>query len=203
MAVTFSFVLLMADRKTENSKKQTKDKNKNNGFYNTVIAQRAARELDAREKAFEEEHQNDKEYQLLDYFHECARQLGHTPRIKEIEGWKYLEKRFGTWDILLIRAGMRRYFGRDPESEYALIKNERDRQMELHREKKRQKKIRAAQRLKEQAQKKKAQEAYLAAHPEARKRKKRKKSSQAQSAQPSDRQLQANQPDECSLNEKN
>lgn len=177
----------MADQKTQNGKKQTKDKNKNNGFYNTVIAQRAARVLDARETAFEEEHQNDKDYQLLDYFHKQAMRLGHTPRIKEIEGWRYLEKRFGTWDILLIRAGMRRYYGRDSESDYAIIRNERDRQMELHKEKKRQKKIRAAQRVKEQAQKKKEQEAYLAAHPEARKKKKRKKPEQPQAQQPVDR----------------
>ena len=176
----------MADQKTENGKKQTKDKNKNNGFYNTVIAQRAARVLEAREMAFEEAHKDDKDYQLIDYFHKCAMRLGHTPRIKEIEGWKYLEKRFGTWDILLIRAGMRRYYSRESESEYALIRDERDRQMELHKERKRQKKIRAAQRVKEQAQKKKEQEAYLAAHPEARKKKKRKKPDRSQTKPPAD-----------------
>ena len=168
----------MIDQKTETKKKQPKNKNKNDGFYNTVIAQRAAMELEAREAAFEEAHKDDKDWQLLDYFYQCSLRLGHTPRIKEIEGWKYLEKRFGTWDVLIIMAGMKRYYGREPESEYALIKNERDRQLELHKEKKRQKKIRAAQRLKEQAQRKKEQEAYLAAHPEARKKKKKKKKPQ-------------------------
>lgn len=163
---------------SDSRKKQTKDKNKNNSFYSSVIAQRAARELNAREDAFEETHKNDTDNELIAFFHQSALHLGHTPRLKEIEGWRYLEKRFGSWDRLLVRSRLKPYSDGVPESEYALIKNERERQIALHKERKRQRKIKAAQRIKQQAQRKKEQEAYLAEHPEARKKRRKKNRSQ-------------------------
>jgi len=156
--------------------KKIKDKNRNNSFYHSIIAQRAARVLEERELEFAESHRSDKDTELISYFCHEALRLGHTPREKEITGWKYLLERFGSWDRLIVRAHLKPYDVDEAEHEYSLVKAERERQIELHKERKRKRKIKAAQRLKQQEQKRKEQELWLAEHPEqARKKKKKKK----------------------------
>ena len=172
----------MADQRK--LKKQTKDKNKNNGFYNSIIAQRAARILSAREDAFERDHGNDTDIELLLYFNQKALMLGHTPRIREIEGWRLLEKRFGSWDRLLVRSGLKPYYDGRSESEYGLVRAEREAQMELHKKRKQQRKIKASKRLKLQEQKKQEQQAWQADHPEARKKNKGPKESGSSEEKP-------------------
>ena len=155
--------------------KQNKDKNLHNSFYNTIIAQRAARVLAQKEQEFMEAHGKDTEAELIMYFCNEALQLGHAPREKEIIGWKYLLERFGSWDRLVLRAHLKPYPVEEPEYEYSIIKKERDRQVELHKERKRKRKIKAAQRRKQQEQKKRDQELWLAEHPEQARRKRIKK----------------------------
>jgi len=163
----------MADQ--TNKPKRPKDKNRNNSFYSTIIAQRAARELEKKELQFAEDHSKDKDSELILYVCQQALLLGHTPREKEIVGWRYLLERFGSWDKILIKAYLKPYPVQEPESEYAIVREERDRQIELHKERKRKRKIKAAQRVKQQEQKRREQELWLAEHPEQARKKKKKK----------------------------
>lgn len=159
-----------------NKPKRPKDKNRNNSFYSTIIANRAGRELEKREQEFAEAHCADTDRELISYVCQQALMLRHSPREKEITGWKYLLERFGSWEKVLERARLNPYTVEESERDYAIVREERDRQIELHKERKRKRKIKAAQRLKQQEQKRKEQELWLAEHPEqARKKKKKKK----------------------------
>lgn len=163
---------------TNNKKKQNKDKNELNNYHVQLLSKRASRALDAREAAFKEAHAESPDLELVAYVRDKAAELGHSPREGEIEGWRYLKERFGNWNNLLRRAGLRPCKTVEPSGKYTLFKEEFDRQVVLYKEHKKYLKQRSKERQIEQAEKKKAQEAYLAEHPEAKKKKKHKKQTQ-------------------------
>ena len=162
--------------------KQTKDKNLHNSFYSTIIAGRVNRELEQREKEFAEAHAKDTDPELVLYVCQQALKLGHSPREKEITGWQFLSERFGGWDRVLLKAHLKPYPVDEPEYNYAIVKEEFDRQIALHKERKCQRKIKAAQRRRQQEERRKAQELWLAEHPEQAKKKKKKKKNTNSSA---------------------
>ena len=155
--------------------KTTKDKNLHNSFYSTIIAGRVNRELEKRELEFAAAHAKDTDPELILYVCQQALKLGHSPREKEITGWQYLSDRFENWERVLLKAHLKPYPVDEPEYNYAIVEEEFDRQIALHKERKRQRKIKAAQRLKHQEEKRRAQELWLAEHPELSKKKKKKK----------------------------
>lgn len=44
--------------------------------------------------------------ELLSYLRQCAVELGHTPYSYEVVGGKYLSQRFGSWGMVIYRAGL-------------------------------------------------------------------------------------------------
>ena len=177
--LTFSFLLHM----TAVSKKKKKNKNKLNNYHVQLLSKRAVRVLDAREKAFKEAHINDTDVELLNYVLKQTLALGHSPRSGEIEGWRYLEERFKSWDAILKRLHLDPYKSNETYRKYILFQKEFDHQLALYKEHKKYQKQKSLERRLKQAETKKANEAYLAEHPEARKKKKK---SPSVSDQPTD-----------------
>ncbi len=168
---------------TDLSKIKKKNKNNQNNYHVQLLSKRAVRVLDAREKAFKEAHINDTDVELLDYVLKQTLALGHSPRSGEIEGWRYLEERFKSWDAILKRLHLDPYKSNETYRKYILFQKEFDHQLALYKEHKKYQKQKSLERRLKQAETKKANEAYLAEHPEARKKKKK---SPSVSDQPTD-----------------
>ena len=162
---------------TNNTKKPKKNKDENelNNYHVQLIISRTLKALNAKEEAFKEYHKNDSDSDLIAYIIDEKKKLGHTPRQGEIEGWRYLIERFGSWDELLEASGLKAFTIEEPYKRYSLFLDEYEHQSLLYAEHKKYKKQRSRERKIEQAQKKKQQEAYLREHPEAARKKKRKK----------------------------
>lgn len=125
-----------------------------NDIYEAVIRKMVAQALEEQEALFEQEHGQDPDEGLICYLQDWTRELGYTPRFKEIVGWRLLEQRFGTWNEALHRAGLTpppRY----PVTKLPRILAETERQQELYRRKKAEKKRKNKQRLEAQVRKKK------------------------------------------------
>jgi len=105
------------------------------------------------ELAFEEVHSEDTNQELLRLLRQQAEALGHSPKYKEIPGWRLYEQRFGSWNASLAFAGLA------PCGKCALTKlprylEEEKRQKELYRQRKAEKKLLAEQRRIRQEEKK-------------------------------------------------
>ncbi|MCR4722396.1 MAG: hypothetical protein K5629_01300 [Eubacteriales bacterium] len=157
------------------AKTGNKNKNELNNYHVQLLSKRAIRVLNARESAFKEAHSDDTNAQLLSYVLDQASSLGHAPRRGEIEGWRYLEERFGSWEIILKKAHLNPYKNNENYRKYALFQKEFDRQRDLYVKHKKYRKQKSLERKIIQAERRKANEAYLAEHPEARNKKKRTK----------------------------
>ena len=143
-------------------------------MYDSVITNRTKKALEKMEHEFCEAHKDDSDKALIDYVLQEALRLGHAPREKEIVGWSYLAQRFGSWGDLLAAASLEKYQDGASEEEYALVVSETERQKAIFKERKLEKSIKADAHRKKMRESKLRQQEYLAAHPEARKRKKRK-----------------------------
>ena len=125
-----------------------------NDIYNAVIQKMVTQALEEQEDAFEQLHKQDTEAALLLYLQTCARNLGYSPRYKEIVGWRLLERRFGGWNEAVQKAGL------IPSPKYTVTKlpriaEETEKQKELYRQKKAEKKLKNKQRMEAQARRKK------------------------------------------------
>ena len=70
------------------------------------IDQRTRASLAVLEEKFAADHGSDTKEQLLAYLRSCARDLGHTPNIREVIGGRYITERFGDWLIAVRTAGL-------------------------------------------------------------------------------------------------
>lgn len=61
----------------------------------------------ALESAFAALHKDDSDEMLLDYLRDCAAALNHLPTKKEVIGCRYLKERFGPWNRVLEKAGLK------------------------------------------------------------------------------------------------
>ena len=114
-------------------------------IYRAVIRKMVMKSFEDQEIAFEEAHENDSNQELLALLRQQAEILGHSPRYKEIPGWRLYEQRFGSWNGALAFAGLA------PCGKCVLTKlpryvEEEKRQKELYRQRKAEKKILAEQR---------------------------------------------------------
>ena len=125
-----------------------------NDIYEAVIRKMVTQALEEQEVIFEQEHGQDTDQALIGYIQNCTKELGYSPRFKEIIGWRRLEQRLGSWGDALQKAGL------PPAVKCSVTKlprilAETERQKELYRQQKAEKKLRSRQRLEAQERKKK------------------------------------------------
>lgn len=125
-----------------------------NDIYEAVIRKMVTQALEEQEDLFEQEHAQDSDAMLLAYLHLCASELGYSPRYKEVIGWRLLEQRFGGWNASLQQAGLVPAV-RCPVTKLPRIQEEADKQKEIYRQRKAEKKLRNRQRMEGQERKQK------------------------------------------------
>ena len=125
-----------------------------NDIYEAVIRKMVNQALEEQEDAFEQIPRSDPEDALVAYLQHCAEVLGYSPRYKEIVGWRLLEQRFGGWNAALQQAELVPAV-RCPVTKIPRIIEETEKQKEIYRQRKAEKKLRNRQRLQEQERKKK------------------------------------------------
>ena len=125
-----------------------------NDIYEAVIRKMVTQALEEQEDFFECVHGQDTDEALILYLQDSARELGYSPRYKEVIGWRLLEQRFGSWNEALQKAGLISA-ARCPVTKLPRILEETEKQKELYRQKKAEKKLKNKQRMEAQARKRK------------------------------------------------
>lgn len=125
-----------------------------NDIYEAVIRKMVTQALEEQEDAFEHDHASDTDEELIAYLQLCAKDLGYSPRYKEIVGWKRMEQRFGSWSEVLQKAGLPPA-AKCPVTKLPRILEETEKQKLRYRQNKAEKKLRNRQRLEAQARKRK------------------------------------------------
>ena len=125
-----------------------------NDIYEAVIRKMVTQALEEQEMIFEQNHGQDPDEALILYLCDSAMQLGYSPRYKEIIGWRLLERRFGSWSEALQRAGLPSA-PRCPVTSLPRIRKVTEKQKELYRRRKAEKKLKNRQRMETQTRKKK------------------------------------------------
>ena len=133
-------------------------------FHEKKIKIRVSKALEEKEAAFAAAHSGDTDQQLLFYLNQQALLIHHTPRKREIVGWRYISMRFGDWDTAIRKSGLKPYMGSMPVSECSLIKDEYELQEKLYREHKIAKKQRAAEHKAKMERQKEISEKWRAEH---------------------------------------
>ena len=64
-------------------------------------------ELLRREAEFVRCHKGDSDEELIKYLRDCAQELGHIPKKREVPGFTYIKGRLGPWPRVLERAGLK------------------------------------------------------------------------------------------------
>ena len=124
-------------------------------IYEGAIRKMVTLALEAREEEFRKEHGSDTDAQLLAYLRLCAAKLNHTPWPEEILGGTVIAERFGSWEKALSAAGLALPLGENKPSTFPRVKREEERQKEIYRQRKAEKKILAQQRrIRQEARKK-------------------------------------------------
>lgn len=124
-----------------------------NAIYNAVINRMVRESLEQKEEDFAIAHAQDSDAELLIYLRQCAAELRHSPWPKEIVGWKYLTERFEDWNAMLRRAHLPMPVTSNKVSSFQLMLEETKYQKQVYRQKKEEKKAKAAERRKLQAEK--------------------------------------------------
>ena len=124
-----------------------------NAIYNAVINRMVRESLEQKEEDFAIAHAQDSDAELLIYLRRCAADLRHSPWPKEIVGWKYLTERFEDWNEMLRKAHLPMPTTPNKVSSFQLMLEETKYQKQVYRQKKEEKKAKAAERRKFQAEK--------------------------------------------------
>ena len=112
--------------------------------------------LEAREEEFRKEHSDDSNSHLIAYLRLCAVKLQHTPWPGEILGGTVIAERFGSWEKALCAAGLPMPTGENKPSTFLRVQREEQRQKEIYRQRKAEKKILSEQRRIQQEAKRKS-----------------------------------------------
>lgn len=125
-----------------------------NDIYEAVIRRMVRQVLDEQELNFTRDHAFDSDQQLIAYIRQQAEFLHYTPRYQEIIGWKLISERFGSWQEAVDRAGLQ-ITSDCPVSKLPRIVQETERQKEIYRQRKAEKKVLAEKRRHQQEARKK------------------------------------------------
>ena len=124
-----------------------------NAIYNAVIKRMVRESLEQKEEDFAIAHAQDSDAELLTYLRRCAAELRHSPWPGEIIGWKYLTERFADWNEMLKLAHLPMPTTSNKVSSFQLVLEETKYQKQVYRQRKEEKKARAAERRKLQDEK--------------------------------------------------
>lgn len=124
-----------------------------NSIYNAVIKRMVRESLEQKEEDFAIAHAQDSDEELFIYLRQCTAELKHSPWPREIVGWKYLTERFADWNEMLKKANLPMPTTSNKVSSFQLVIEETKYQKQVYRQKKEEKKARAAERRKMQAEK--------------------------------------------------
>ena len=127
-------------------------------IYDGAIRKMVALALEAREEEFRKEHSDDTNGQLIAYLRQCTVELQHTPWPGEILGGTVIVQRFGSWEKALSAARLPPPRGENKPSTFLRVQQEEQRQKEIYRQRKAEKKILSEQRRIQQEAKRKSSE---------------------------------------------
>ena len=119
-------------------------------IYQAAIRRMVTQALEAQEQQFRQEHEQDSDEALLNLLRNWVSVHGYTPWPGEMTGGSYLTERFGSWERLVSLAGLKVPTHPNCQQSFARVKEETERQKELYRRKKAEKKQLAQKRLEEQ-----------------------------------------------------
>ena len=124
-------------------------------IYEATIRGMVQEALDQQEQDFRQAHEADTDEQLLSYLRAWAIRLHHTPWPGEISGGKLIHERFGSWDRALALARLPAPITANQNKSFARFREETERQKEIYRKRKAERKILSNQRRLQQEAKKK------------------------------------------------
>ena len=124
-------------------------------IYEATIRRMVSEALAQQEREFRQAHEADTDEQLLSYLRAWAVQKNHTPWPEEILGGSYLSERFGSWDRALALARLPAPKTPNQSRSFLRVQEEEEKQKEIYRKRKAEKKVLAQQRLAKQAARKK------------------------------------------------
>ena len=127
-------------------------------IYEATIRRMVQEALEQQEQEFRQLHQADTDEQLLTYLRSWAVRYHHTPWPGEIVGGSFIQERFGSWNRALALARLPLPKTANQSKSFARIQQETERQKEIYKQKKAEKKVLAAQKRIQQAAKKKQPE---------------------------------------------
>ena len=90
----------------QQERRDSKEERKKQNQEASRIALEAQKAREERDKAWGQEHRRDTDEQLSEYLRQCARELGHSPFMKEVVGGVYIAKRFVCWPLALTVANL-------------------------------------------------------------------------------------------------
>ena len=125
-------------------------------IYEATIRRMVQEALEQQELDFRGQHEGDSDEQLLAYLRAWAIRKHHTPWPGEIVGGKYIQERFGSWNRALLLARLPAPKTANQSKSFVRVQKETEKQKEIYRQRKAEKKVLAQKRLAQQAAKKKA-----------------------------------------------
>ena len=124
-------------------------------IYEGTIRKMVTQALEAKEAEFREAHGADSNGQLIAYLRLCAEKLQHSPWPGEILGGTVILERFGSWEKALAAANLPRPRGENKPGSFLRVQREEERQKEIYRQRKAEKKVLSEQRrLRQEAKRK-------------------------------------------------
>ena len=127
-------------------------------IYEATIRRMVQEALEQQEQEFQQQHESDTDEQLLAYLRAWAIRKHHTPWPGEIIGGKYIQVRFGSWNRALLLARLPAPKTANQSKFFARVREETEKQKEIYRQRKAEKKVLANQRrLLQEAKKKHAE----------------------------------------------
>jgi hypothetical protein len=115
-------------------------------IYDSTIRRMVQEALEQQEQEFLLAHETDTNEQLLDYLRTCAVKLNHTPWPEEILGGSVILARFGSWERALALAKLPEPKTLNQSKNFVRIRQETEKQKEVYRQRKAEKKVLSAKR---------------------------------------------------------
>ena len=127
-------------------------------IYEATIRRMVQEALEQQEQEFRQRHESDTDEQLLALLRASAIRLHHSPWPDEIVGGLFIQERFGSWNRALALARLPAPKTANQKKSFARIQDEEERQKEVYKQRKAEKKVLANQRRLQQEAKKKHSE---------------------------------------------